>query len=314
MENKSNTANMKAVRFHDFDGPEKLIIDHLNIPDPNPDEVLVKIHTTAVNPMDWKLRSGMAKSYMTIQLPYIPGIEASGTVESIGKNVKEFRTGQEVFGNIRNSYAEYAVVNSQSLFPKPSHYSLEEAATLPVGTQTAWASLFDVAGLKKGQTVLIQGAAGSVGIFAVQFAKIAGATVIATVSGGNVQFIKTLGADEVIDHTSQNFENLVKNVDVVFDSIGGDVQERSLNVIKKGGILVSIAGIYHEDKAKNLGIRIQSRTPGLSDTGANQIRELINSGRIKTAIRETFPLEQASKAHELGEKMHGRGKIILRVM
>ena len=183
MEKQVSVTTMKAIRYHNYGGPEKLIQEDVKIPEPKANEVLVRIKAVAVNPVDWKLMTGKYKTTDKLKDPVIPGYEAAGIVEELGQGVTKFRKGQAVYGNIHNSFAEYAVVDVELLNNKPEYLSFEEASTIPVATQTAWSSIFDIAGLQKGQRVLIHGAAGSVGVFAVQLAKWKGAFVIGTASG-----------------------------------------------------------------------------------------------------------------------------------
>lgn len=304
---------MKAVRFHDYGGPEQIILEEIPIPEPGAGEVLVKINAVAVNPWDWKFRSGIYKEGMQVKFPVIPGIEASGTVEMTGPGVTGFLSGQAVYGSMMASYAEYCVASEQQLFHKPKPLSFEEAAAIPVASQTAWSSIIDIAGLRESQRILIHGGAGSVGIFAIQIAKWKGAYVYTTGSSENFDFLRSQGADRVIDYKINRFESLVSDVDVVLDTIGGEIQERSWQVLRKGGILVSIVTPLSPDKGAKYGVRASYRSSGISKEGLIQVQSLVNDGTLRPVIRKIFPLSEAGMAQAMSEKGHGRGKIILKV-
>jgi NADPH:quinone reductase-like Zn-dependent oxidoreductase len=305
---------MSAIQILNYGGPEQLVLIKLPIPEPKDNQILVQNHAVGVNPYEWKLREGLFKAFNPMTLPIVPGMEAAGIIKAVGSKVTKFMTGQEVYGFVSGSYAEYSISTENQLFFKPSHLSFEEAAAIPVGTQTAWSVLFDIAQLEKGEKVLIHGGAGTVGIYAIQLAEWKGANVIATASKGNIGFVHSLGADMVIDYQSVQFENVVQNIDVVIDSIGGDVQNNSFKVLKQGGVLVSIISEPSQEMAGNYGVRALLRTGGISVEGLKQLQLLINSGIINPIIRKTFPLAEAGTAQELSRSGHGRGKIILKLL
>src|SRR5438067_13066074 len=238
--------NMKAVRVHNYGGPEVLRFEDAPRPTPGSDELLIRVHAASVNPIDWKVRAGYMKDYIPLPLPFIPGWDVSGVVEAVGSGVTTFKKGDEVYARPDvtahgyGAYAEYVVAKETETALKPKSIDHVHATTIPVGAVTAWRALFDTAGLKEGQKVLIHGAAGGVGSFAVQLAKWKGAHVIGTASIRNQAFLRTLGADETIDYQNRRFEEAVHDVDVVFDNIGGDTQQRSWQTLRKGGILVVI--------------------------------------------------------------------------
>jgi NADPH:quinone reductase-like Zn-dependent oxidoreductase len=304
---------MKAIQFHDYGGPEQLVLEDIPIPEPGAGQVLIKIYAAGVNPWDWKFRSGKYKEGMQVTFPVIPGAEASGMVEKTGPGVTGFQTGQAVYGFMMSSYAEYCIASEDQLFLKPDLLTFEEAAALAVASQTAWSAIFDIAGLKDGQRILIHGGAGSVGILAIQLAKWKGAFVYTTGSTENLDFLRSQGADRVIDYTINRFESIVEDVDVVLDTLGGEIQERSWKVLRKGGILVSIVTPPPPGKAEKLGVRSAYRNSGISDDGRRQLQNLINDGTLRPVIRKVFPLPEAGSAHLMGEKGHGRGKIILKI-
>ena len=232
---------MKAMRFHEYGGSEKLVLETIPRPVPKANEVLIKVHFAGVNPIDWKFRAGFLKDYMPLQLPFVPGIDVSGTIEELGSEVKTLKKGQAVFGVAKGAYAEYAIASAGDVTAKPDRLSFELAATLPVGALTAWQAVED-AGIKAGQTVVVQGAAGGVGLFAVQFARAKGARVTGIASAANKDFVKSLGAEKSVDYAKGPLETEIKNADVVIDTVGGETLEKSYDLLKKGGALVTVSG------------------------------------------------------------------------
>ncbi len=213
----------QAIRVHAYGGPEQLKLEQLPRPVPQAGEVLVHVHAAGVNPIDWKLRAGFLKDFFPQSFPHIPGRDLAGIVEEVGPGVTTFQKGQAVFGQSANgSYTEYAVASVQTLALKPETISFDEAATIPVGATTAWQGLFDHGQLQSGQRVLILGAAGGVGLFAVQLARWKGAQVIGTASTANLDFVRSLGAETVIDYTTTAVERAVHDVDLVLDTVGGE--------------------------------------------------------------------------------------------
>jgi NADPH:quinone reductase-like Zn-dependent oxidoreductase len=308
---------MKAVRFHEFGKADVLVYEDAPKPEAKAGEVLVRIHAAGVNPVDWKARAGGLKS-LNPTLPQIPGFDVAGVVESVGADVKRFKKGDEVYSYISlkhaGAYAEFVAIPESEVALKPKKIDFVHAAGVPLAALTAWQALFDTAGLKEGQTVLIHAGSGGVGHFAVQLAKAKGAKVIATASARNLEFLNELGADQVIDYTTQKFEELVKDVDVVLDPIGGDTLERSYQVVKSGGFIVSIVGPPDKTKlaARDLrgaGILV---TPNAKELA--EISELIDAGKVKPTVSEVIPLANAKHAHELSETGHTRGKIVLSVV
>lgn len=230
---------MKAVRIHSFGTSEVLKYEEAPEPDIGPDEVLVKVYACGVNPVDWKVREGFMEKMAPHALPLTLGWDVSGIVEECGALVTRFSPGDAVIcrpDTMRNGgYAEYIAVKAHELAPAPKSIPLDTAAGLPLASQAAWMALFDVGGLRRGQKVLIHGASGGVGTFAVQFARLAGAYVIGTTSAKNIGLVRSLGADEIIDHVADDFSKKVRDADLVFDTIGGETQARSWGVIRKGG-------------------------------------------------------------------------------
>jgi NADPH:quinone reductase-like Zn-dependent oxidoreductase len=309
---------MKAIRIHEFGGPEVLKYEDAPQPKPASDEVLIKIFASGVNPVDYKIRSGHAQAVFPVKLPLIPGWDVSGEIEEVGSGVLNFRIGDEVYGRPDLSgdgtYAEYVVVKAAKVNGKPKSISHDKAAGVPLAGLTAWQGLFDHGNLQSGQKVLIHAAAGGVGHFAVQFAKWKGAHVIGTCSEDNIDFLFDLGADEVIDYKTEKFEEKLKDVDLVFDLVGGDTQKRSISVLKNGGMLVTIVQPVSGEEAKAKNIELKGFMALSSPEELQQIADLIDSGKVMPVISEIFSLQSAAEAHRKMEQGHVRGKLVLKVI
>jgi len=307
---------MKAVQIHEYGNSGVLKYEEVPRPAIGPDELLVRVHSCGVNPVDWKIREGYMAKMAPRPMPFILGWDVAGTVEEIGPLVKRFKPGDKVFcrpDTSRNGgYAEYIAVRTIEVAPAPKSIPPEKAAGIPLAAQTAWMGLFEVGGLKGGQTVLIHGASGGVGSFAVQFARIAGARVIGTTSKKNFEVVSALGAGELIDHTSEDFSKKVRDVDLVFDTIGGETQAKSWGVIRKGGTLVSTVGADEKAAAAH---GVSGRSFMLLSNGARlgEIGALVDAGSVSVLIEKEFPLSEAKAALDLSQAGHARGKIILRV-
>jgi len=313
MSTMTTTHTMKAVRIHSFGGPEVLHYEDVPVPEPRPKELLIRIHAAGVNPVDWKIREGR---FGQGPLPQIMGSDFSGIVDSVGIDAGEFHAGDPVFGVIAEdsgSYAEFAVAPVSRVARKPAALDDIQAAALPTAGLTAWQALFDSAQLKAGQTVLIHAAAGGVGGFAVQFAKWKGARIVGTASGESVEFVRQLGADEVIDYRTARFEDRVKDVDVVLDTIGGDTQERSWQVLKRGGTLVSIVQPPSLERAAARGMRAVFLLSKPRGDQLEQIAALVVAHKVKVHAATVLPLEKAREAQQMSQSGHTRGKIVLRV-
>ena len=305
---------MQAVRFHEYGPPDVLRVETVPRPQPGEGQVLVHVHSAGVNPIDWKIRAGYLQTFMPLDLPHIPGFDLSGTVAEVGAGVSEFAPGDEVFGRGAGTYAEYAVAPEGTLAPKPAAVSFDQAATLAVGGVTAWAGLFEAAKLEAGQRLLVHGGAGGVGSFAVQLGHWKGAHVIGTASAQNLDAMRALGADEVIDYAAVRFEDVLHDLDVVFDTVGGEVTDRSWGVLRPGGILVVIAGQPDADTAAARGVRTSgTQAPEVTSPILRQLAGLVESGDLEPQVGETFPLADAARAHAVSETGHGRGRIVLHV-
>jgi NADPH:quinone reductase-like Zn-dependent oxidoreductase len=318
---------MKAIRIHNYGGPEVLQYEDVADPSPGPGELFIKVQAASVNPIDWKTRAGYVKEFFPHTLPFIPGWDASGVVEAVGSGVTKFRKSDEVYTSLAalpatpgttrtfrdGTYAEYAIITETETALKPKSVDHVNAAAIPTAALTAWQALFDTAQLSAGQRILIHAAAGGVGSFAVQFAKWKGAQVIGTASENNHGFLRDLGVDESIDYQKKHFEEIVQDVDVVFDTIGGQTQERSWKVLNKGGILVSIVQPPSTALAAKYGVRAEFLAMQPSSLVLAEIAKLVDAGRIKTVVENVLPLVEARRAHELSEKGHIRGKLVLTV-
>ena len=302
---------MKAIRIHQYGGPEQLKLEDITQPSIEDNEILVRVRAAGINPVDYKMASGMRKEVYSIPLPWIPGKDFSGIIEAVGSSIKDFEKGQEIFGNASGAYAEYLKATPDTIAIKPKNLSFVEAASLPVAGLTAWQCLFDHGHLQAGQTVLIHGGAGGVGSFAVQLAHWKGAKVIATASESNFEFLRSIGADEVIDYKKTAFESVAKDVDVVIDLISGDTLARSFQVLKPGGYLISTLEEPSAIEAKKYQIHASSMRMQVSRKALEALAELLEKGKIKTFVFKTYPLEKAKEAWEQIMSGHTRGKIVL---
>ena len=307
---------MQAIRIHQFGGPDVLTLEQAPQPTPKAGEVLVRVHAASVNPVDWKIREGHMKDFIPTPFPAILGSDFAGVVEAVGPEVTEWKVGQTVFGTPvhgSGAYTEFAVAGKDTLAEKPTTLDFAQAASLPVAALTAWQGLFDHGNLTSGQSVLIHGAAGGVGMFAAQFAKWKGATVYATAGKDDLAWVRELGADTVIDYQNERFEDKATNVDLVLDLVGGETQARSYAVLKPGGILIATAQPPAPDAGKDKNIRAEMMNMQPTTAQLKQVAELMDSGKIKTFIGATFPLSETRKAQELSQNGHVRGKIVLQV-
>ena len=314
--NGAKKDTMKAVRIHSYGGPEVLVYEDVVLPRATTGEVLLRVHAAGVNPADWKTRNGPARTGAT--LPMILGWDVSGTVEALGPEVTEFHEGDTVFGMIRfpqagATYAEYVAAPVSQIAHKPANIDHIHAAAIPLAGLTAWQALFEKAQVTAGQTVLILGAAGGVGHLAVQLARSQGAYVLGTASTRNIEFLRRMGVNQAIDYTTTPLETAVQNVDVVFDTVGGETREHSLHVIKQGGSLVSIVFGRPSAEQAATGINVQGMLVQPNAAQLAQIAQLIDSGKVHVTVDTVLPLANARKAHELSETHRTQGKIVLHV-
>ena len=311
-------ATMKAIVAHEYGGPEVLKFEDVPVPTPKDDEMLIKVFAAGVNSFDGTLRSGKyAKGPKGTQLPWHPGYDIAGVVEKVGRKVTKFKVGDAVYAMINilkgGGYAEYALAKETDAALKPTTISFVEAAGAPSVALTSWQAIADKANVQSGQTVLIHGASGGIGLFAIPIAKIRGAKVFATASTANQDFLKELGADVAIDYKTQKFEEIAKDVDVVIDAVGGETLRRSYPIVKKGGMVVSLSDNVDQAQLGQYGIRGTSIVVQNNGDELAQIAKLIDQGKIKVVVSETFPLADASKAQAKADLGHTRGKIVLKV-
>ena len=306
---------MKAIRIHEFGNEDVLRYEDAPVPEIQDDEVLIKVHATSVNPVDWKTREGYVEELIPHDFPLILGWDVSGVIENMGSKVTNFRKGDSVYShpdiNRNGAYAEYIVVKSKEVALKPKSIDHKQAASIPLVGLTAWQALFETVNIADGQRVLIHGAAGGVGSFAVQLAKTRGAYVIGTASARNHEFLRELGADELVDYTQVKFEEQVNDVDVVFDTVGGETLDRSWKVLKSGGHLITTVGMPSEEKAKEHNVNCSSVFVQTNAEQLEKIAELVDQGKIKTHLEKVFPIQQAKEAHLLSQTGRVKGKIIL---
>ena len=314
---QSPSPTMKAIVLHQYGGPEVLKYEDAPRPEPKEDEILIRVMAASVNPVDVAIRSGKYANYFHTKLPLIPGMDAAGIVEKAGDKITRSKKGDQVYAFFtlvgEGGYAEFVVAKENEVSAKPKSLTYEEAAAVPAVGSTAWQALIDTAKLEAGQTVLIHGGSGGVGHCAIQIAKARGARVIATASTANQEFLKKLGADQAIDYTKTKFEDVVKDVDVVLDAVGGDTLTRSYGVVKKGGIIVSIADEPDEAVLKQGGIRGASISAEPKANVLEELAKLIEAKKLKLVVSKTFPLIEVAKAQEAIATRHTRGKIVLKV-
>ncbi|ENH96068.1 oxidoreductase, zinc-binding protein [Gracilibacillus halophilus YIM-C55.5] len=308
---------MKAIVINQYGGKDQLKEKEMDKPVPGDKQVVVKLHATSINPIDWKLREGYLKEMLTFDFPIILGWDAAGVIDEVGEDVQDFQVGDKVFARPdttnRGTYAEYTAVDEHLLAKIPDNIGYEEAAVVPLTGLTAYQCLFEFGRVKEGDKVLIHAGAGGVGMFAIQLAKHAGAFVATTGSTKNIEFLYSLGADEVIDYTKQDFDKELTDYDFVLDALGGEVLERSFSVLKSGGTLASIASKPDEEKSKEKNIT--SDFIWLIPKGENlkKLADLMEQGQLRVTIGHQFPLteEGIKQAHEVSESHHAKGKIVI---
>jgi len=306
---------MKAARVLRFGPPNVIEIDNLPQPKPAAGQLLVRVKAAGVGLWDALVREGKVPDE---PLPLILGSELSGIVEAIGPEVSGFKPGDEVYGATNQlftgGYAEYALPSARMMAQKPKTLNFVEAASVPIVAVTAWQMLFDYAHVTTGQTVLIHGAAGNVGAYAVQLASQAHLHVIATAASADLDYVRALGAQRVVDYKTERFEKSVTGVDVVLDTVGGDTEQRSFKVLRPGGILVSVVSPIPDATQENYGIRAAYFIVDVTTDRLNKITELFDSGKLTADVGTVLPLEEARVAHEmLGGAPHKRGKIVLSI-
>jgi len=316
---------MKAVRIERYGNEDVVELADVERPQAGENEVLVKVNAAAVNPVDWKIRDGLGEMF-GLKPPLILGCEVAGTVEAVGDQgpsrtgspsqtgSSDFAVGDEVYGYLSahsGGYAEYVAAPASEFVRKPKRIEFDTAASVPVAALTAWQGIFDHGKLASGQRILITGASGAVGSMAVQLAKNKNAHVIGIGSGRNEEFVRKLGADEFIDYKQAKFEDKVRDVDVVFDTVGGDTQDRAFQTVKRGGFLVSTVSPPSAEKAKEFGVTVAMVQMMPKPDQLAEINRLVESGKLKMRVATVLPLAEVKKAHQLSAGGHADGKIIL---
>jgi NADPH:quinone reductase-like Zn-dependent oxidoreductase len=308
---------MKAIRIHTPGVLEELVYEDIPPPRPGEGEVMVRVYATGITPMEltWKTSTGAVRP-----LPIIPGHELSGVVSEVGPGVTDVSVGDAVYAltdfSRDGAEAEYTIALPSELASKPQTLNHVQAAAVPLSALTAWQALFDHAKISAGETILVHGAAGGVGIFAVQFAHWIGANVIGTASTHNRDLLRELGTDEIIDYTTTRFEDMVRDANVVLDTVGGDTLKHSWGVLRKGGRLVTIAGEARpkQPAAAAHGVRTAWFIVKPNRNQLTEIADLIDAGQVRVVVESVLPLSEARQAYERGRSGHRRGKIVLRVV
>jgi NADPH:quinone reductase-like Zn-dependent oxidoreductase len=310
---------MRAIVQQSAGGPEVLEIAEVGVPEPVPTEIRVRVGAAGVNPVDWKTRSGAGMAAVLGEPPWTVGWDVAGVVDAIGPGVTRFAVGDEVFGmpwfpRPAAAYAEYVTAPSRHFARRPAALSEIEAGALPLAGLTAWQCLVDIADVQQGQRVLVHAAAGGVGHLAVQIAKARSAHVIGTASAAKHDLLRALGVDEPVDYRSVAFEDVVEPVDLVYDLLGGETAQRSLEVLKPDGLLISLPSASAKaavEAAQARGLRATGMVVEPDGDGLDELAALVVEGRLRVLVAETFPLERAADAHRLGEQGRTTGKIVL---
>lgn len=303
---------MKTALIREYGSNDVVEIVDVLRPEPGAGEVLVKVHAAGVNPIDWKIRGG-AGERMGMTLPIRLGSEVVGTIETCGAGVSQFQKGDAVFGMVPSgAFSQYAVINADHLVLKPKNLSVVEAAAIPLAGTTAWQALFDEAKLLAGQRLLITNSSGGVGSLAIQFAKARGAQVTAVASGRNEKFVRDLGADHFIDYTRQAFEDVATDMDVVLDTMGGDVYHRALRTLKKGGKMITVVA-FPQDEAERYGVSAKRSFTVPNAESLSEITRLVEAGKVTPHVDRVLAFADARDALAISEAGRTRGKIVLTV-
>lgn len=319
IEENSKVATMTAAQIRKYGKKEVEISENVHQPEVSEGELLVEVYAAGINPSDWKIMEGLMKEMAPLNFPATLGGDFSGVVKQVGKNVSGFKKGDEVYGYASvlrggsGAFSEYATVNVKSVAHKPGKVDFFETAALPLAGVSAWQALVDLLHLSQGQKILIHGGAGGIGSFAIQIAKHIGAYVATTVNVNNIEFAKELGADEVIDYKNQKFEDILKNYDAVFDTVGGETFLRSFEILKKGGQIVSMLERAPEELLKQYGVKAIAQGTLVTRERLRRLAELIDQDHIMINIDKIFPLSEAGEALQYQKKGHPRGKVVLEI-
>jgi NADPH:quinone reductase-like Zn-dependent oxidoreductase len=310
---------MRAAQLTQYGGQDAVqFTTEAPTPEVTPGHILVKVAAASINAIDWKIREGMMQQMAPVDFPATLGGDLAGTVEEIGEGTEGFTIGQEVYGQTNpfsghGSFAEYSLIPAGNLAPKPQSTNLEQAAALPLTAVSAYQALAETLNLQPGQKILIHGGAGGIGSFAIQLAKHLGTYVATTAAADDLEFVRQMGADEAIDYTSQKFEEIINGYDAVFDTVGGQTLEKSYQVLRAGGQLVSMAGAPNEELAATHHITASAQQTRVTTDRLQKVAELVDQGILTPAIDKTFPLEQTAEALEYMRAGHHRGKVVINV-
>jgi NADPH:quinone reductase-like Zn-dependent oxidoreductase len=314
---QAQTATMKAVVIHSYGGPDVLKVEDVPRLVPKEDEILIRVIAASVNPVDVAIRKGYLAELIGDKFPLILGMDAAGVVEKTGAKITKVKVGDSVYAFFtlagEGGYGQFVTAKEDEVAPKPKAVTFAQAASVPAAGSTAWQVLVDEAKLGAGQTVLIHGGSGGVGHFAIQIAKACGAKVIATASTANQDFIKQMGADVAVDYTKEKFETVAKDVDVVLDMAGGETLKRSYDVVKKGGMIVTIVEDVDQKALDAHGIRGVAFRSAPKASVLEALGRLIDAKKVTPVVTQTFPLSEIAKAQEQIATGHTRGKIVLQV-
>lgn len=322
-----DTSSMKAVQINSYGGIDVLEINE-DAPKPNlsKNQVLVEVHAASINPIDYKIRSGYLKEMMPLQFPTTLGGDFAGVILELGEGVtdlpagrQDFKVGDEVFGSAivlnggSGAFAQNLAANTKNTALKPKDLDFTQAAALPLVGASAIQALEEHIKLKKGQKILITGGAGGIGTIAIQLAKFLGAYVATTVGSKDIEYVKSLGADEVIDYSAQDFEHVLKDLDSVFDTVGGETADKSFQVLKKGGVIVSMLGAPNAELAQKYGVAAIGQNTVTNTDHLNRLAKLVMNGSIKIHVDKVFPLTEAKEAFKHLEEGHPQGKVVLQI-
>lgn len=310
-------ADMKAVRFHKYGGPGVLAIEQVPKPEPGPGQVLVRVHAASVNPVDWKLRQGGMKAMLEVAFPSTAGQDLAGVIEAVGDGVTDLHVGDAVYAMLgtgrTGAYAEYALLDRTAVARKPETLDFVQAAAVPMGALTAWQGVVVKGGLKPGDHLFVHAAAGNVGGMAVQIAHALGAHVIAAASAASRALVEGYGVDRFLDYGAGRFEDAVAGMDIVFDTLGGDMQARSWGLLKPDGILISTVGVPDPSQAAAHAVRATGFGAVPDGEQLSRIAELIDAGKVRPNVGAVMELDEAAQAQELNRTGGVKGKIVLTV-
>jgi alcohol dehydrogenase len=311
---------MKSVQIKKYGSSEVIEINQsAPVPIVSVGKVLVIVKASGVNPIDWKIREGYMQQKFQLQFPSTLGMDLSGVIKQVGEGVSAFKQGEEVYGQASvvtggsGAFAEMALANVDSIADKPRNLSHTEAAALPLVGISAWQALIENIGLSKDQKILIHGGAGGIGSIAIPFAKHLGAYVATTVSTNDKQFVRELGASQVIDYKTQNFEDILNDYDAVFDTIGGETYKRSFKVLKKGGIIVSMLEQPNSELMNQYGVKAIFQFTQVNRDRLTKLGQWVDQNNIQVNVEKTFSLDEAGNALDYLKDIHPRGKVVLTV-